>query len=114
MVGYETKVYDSIGNSHDRKNLYLKEVAELQEKYEETKDINYKNKLKELVSNKNSNKYIIELNKAKEEEKEFLKGLKTLAEKHKKDNDNILPKSLLKLDVEFRLAIEKIEFYKNM
>ncbi|QQK07177.1 ABC transporter permease subunit [Miniphocaeibacter halophilus] len=113
MVGYETKVYDSIGNSHDRKNLYLKEVAELQEKYEETKDINYKNKLKELVSNKNSNKYIIELNKAKEEEKEFLKGLKTLAEKHKKDNDNILPKSLLKLDVEFRLAIEKIEFYKK-
>ena len=113
MEKYEIEVYDSIGNGRTRKNLYLKRIAELQKKYEESKNEKYKNDLKEFVSKKDSNEYLKKLRDVKNKEKIFLGKLKGIAEKHRNENSGIYPRAILKLDTDFIIASEKVDFYKK-
>lgn len=113
MIKYDKKVYDSIGNEHIRKNIYLKELSELQSLYEETNDKIYKEKIDSLISKKDSHEYILKMKDIDKKEKVFIKGLKSIRETHRKENTEILPKKLLELDIDFRIALEKVEFYKE-
>ena len=76
MISYNRFLYDEIGNEYERKNLYLLEIADLNEKMEEA-DPESKRKLelqlKKLIETRKTHPYNIELNKYKKEEKVFLK-----------------------------------------
>ncbi|MBN2796507.1 MAG: ABC transporter permease subunit [Clostridia bacterium] len=76
---YQEFLYDDIGNTYERKNLYFKEVSKLQESIKsatpEQKSA-VKAELKELKRNKNKHSYNVELHSFKENEKIFLKELR--------------------------------------
>lgn len=88
-------VYDSIGNAHVRKNLYLKDVA------------------KGIKVDKNNHPYIKELESFKTKERNFLISLKkemiTKNSEYKKACDS----KETKLRVEFLEAQSKKDFYKD-
>lgn len=102
MSSYNKFLYDEIGNEYRRKNLYLKEITELNEKIKEADP-----------RSKEKHPYNVELKKFKDEEKIFLKSLKS----KKKDFINTLNKSLpykvRKLKIRLFIANEKYEFYKD-
>ncbi len=112
MISYNRFLYDEIGNKYMRKNLYLQQIAELNEKIEEG-DLDSKEELNKLIKMRKTHPYNIELNKFKDKEKAFLKSLKT----KEKDFLNTLDKSLTykvrKLKIKLFIAEEKYEFYKD-
>ena len=78
-------LYDNLDREYERKNLYLKEVATLQERIKESskeEKAKLNAELQEIKKNKNNNSYIKKLNDFKEREKSLLKELE---EKSKKD-----------------------------
>ena len=93
MISYSKFLYDEVGNPYKRKNLYLQEIAQLNEEIKGA-DPESKNKLKlelrELIKNKETHPYNIELKEFKAKEREFLKSLKS----KKKQFVNTLDKSL--------------------
>ena len=65
-------LYDNLDREYERKNLYLKEVATLQEKIKESskeEKVKLNAELQEIKKNKNNNSYIKKLNDFKEKEK---------------------------------------------
>ena len=116
MISYSRFLYDEVGDAYKRKNLYLQEIAELNDKIKKI-DPNSKKQLKlelnESIKRRKTHPYNIELNKFKDKEKTFLKSLKI----KKKDCVNTLDKSLpykaRKLKIQLFIAQEKYEFYKD-
>lgn len=87
-------VYDSIGNAHERKNLYLKDLA------------------KGVKVDKSTHSYLKELNSFKEKEKAFLLELKSEVNKKKQEYKGTCDKKETKLRIELMESKKKTEFYK--
>lgn len=86
-------VYDSIGNPHKRKNLYLKDLSD------------------GIVTNKKNHPYILELEKVLSEEKIFLIELKEKIYKESKRLKEKYDAKERKLRLELFEASKKIDFY---
>lgn len=91
----DKKVYDSIGNAHVRKNLYLLDVTEGKK------------------VDKNNHPYIKELEAFKNKEKQFLEKLHRDLSIKKIGYKGSCDKKEIKLRVELSEATMKKEFYKN-
>ncbi|WP_375168797.1 ABC transporter permease subunit [Sneathia sanguinegens] len=91
----DKKVYDSIGNAHVRKNLYLLDVAEGKK------------------VDKNNHPYIKELEAFKNKEKQFLEKLHRDLSIKKIGYKGSCDKKEIKLRIELSEATMKKEFYKN-
>lgn len=77
LTDYNEYLYDHIGNRYDRKNIYIREVSELQKKIRdggEGSDEAYE-KLQELEKNKDKHFYNIRLKEYKNNERPFLKAI---------------------------------------
>ena len=88
-------VYDSIGNPHERKNLYLKDLSE-----------------NEKIDRK-THPYIIKLEKLQEEERVFLHQLKSKIYHERQEIKGKYDKKELALRLELFEASKKMEFYEG-
>lgn len=88
-------VYDSIGNPHERKNLYLKDLSE-----------------NEKIDRK-THPYIIKLEKLQEEERIFLHQLKSKIYHERQELKGKYDKKELALRLELFEASKKMEFYEG-
>ena len=88
-------VYDSIGNPHERKNLYLKDLSE------------------NIKVDKKTHPYIIELEKIKEKERVFLKELKLKIYQERQELKGKFDKKEIALRLELFEASRKMEFYEG-
>lgn len=88
-------VYDSIGNPHERKNLYLKDLSE------------------NIKVDRKTHPYIIELEKIKEKERVFLKELKSKINQEKQYLKGKYDKKETALRLELFEASRKLEFYEG-
>lgn len=113
---YNKFLYDEFGNIYERKNLYLKEIVELNEKIKEVNP-NEKNYLrrqqKELIKKRGEHPYNIKFKKFKESEKNFIKSLKKKKKDFINQLDQSLPYKVKKLKIECFIAQEKYNFYKK-
>ena len=106
-------LYDNLNREYERRNLYLYDIAKLQEKIknadkEEKKAL--KKKLSELIRNKKENSYIKNFNKFKEEEKKLNERIKIEIEPIQSDTKIAL---VTKLEKRLKAARIKNEFYKK-
>jgi arabinogalactan oligomer/maltooligosaccharide transport system permease protein len=115
LISYNRFLYDDIGNKYKRKNLYLLEIAELNEKIKVGGDSKKELELQlnRLIDTRKTHPYNIKLNKFKEEEKVFLKSLKTGEKDFKNTLDKSLPYKARKLKIQLFIAEEKYKFYKD-
>ncbi len=116
MTGYNKYLYDDIGNEYVRKNLYLKEVSELEMKITESdKNLKpqFKEELKKVIKNRDKHKYNIELKEYEKLEKNFLKELKQKSEEFKKTLDDKYSLKVKQLKAKLFISTEKLEFYKD-
>ena len=88
-------VYDSIGNPHERKNLYLKDLSE------------------NIKVDRKTHPYIIELEKIKEKERVFLKELKLKIYQERQELKGKFDKKETALRLELFEASRKLEFYEG-
>ncbi|MDO5026943.1 MAG: ABC transporter permease subunit [Tissierellia bacterium] len=99
-MAYSKLLIDSIGNSHERKNQFLKELLEAPG-----------DQKSQLLKNKESHPYIVKLKELKKREQEFLEKIdKEADEKFKSEED----KKILKLQKRDYKAEKKIAFYKDL
>ena len=108
-------LYDNLDREYERKNLYLKEVATLQEKIKESskeEKAKLNAELQEIKKNKNNNSYIKKLNDFKEREKSLLKELEEKSKSLKITNGTSI-KKVNDLEVRLFKAYEKEKFYKS-
>lgn len=108
-------LYDEIGNEYERKNLYLKEVAILEEKIQEgsgnTESL--KETLKTLKAGKKSHPYIKKLNDYLTDEKAFKRSLREKVVSYKKKVNGQYSRKVLKLQVDLLRSKEALVFYKK-
>lgn len=111
----EQKLYDYIGNAYNRKNLYLNDIANLENEIAHTKDrktrSGLKKQLSELKKNKDSHEYIIKLREYEQKEKVFLEKLKTSTETFKA-SINSESKQAVALKTRYFKATVEVEFYQ--
>jgi arabinogalactan oligomer/maltooligosaccharide transport system permease protein len=115
---YSVFLYDNIGNTYERKNKYLLELAILDEKIKNEKDNVLKQKLKkerrEVKKNKRSHSYIISLEDYEKKEKQFLNDLKRSKKEYikglKEDKTN---RKLIKYKTRLFESEKKLTFYKE-
>ena len=88
-------VYDSIGNPHERKNLYLKDLSE------------------NIKVDRKTHPYIIELEKMQEKERVFLKELKSKIYQERQELKGKFDKKEIALRLELFEASRKMEFYEG-
>ena len=108
-------LYDNLDREYDRKNLYLYEIASLQEKIKNSdgsEKENFKKELSSLKGKKNEHSYNVKLKKFKGKEKEFKSSLKENASKGIVSNENSV-KLVIKLEKRLNAAKLKMNFYKN-
>lgn len=116
MKKFDVYLYDNINSQYDRKNMYLYEVATLQEKIEDATG-NEKDQLskalEELVSNKSNHEYNKRLLEYKNEEKLFLIENKKKITELKIKIDKTLSKDAQKLEIRLFKAREMKGFYER-
>ncbi|WP_425447882.1 ABC transporter permease subunit [Dethiothermospora halolimnae] len=116
MKDYNRFLYDEIGNKYERKNLYLKEVAKLNESIKEAsmeKKKELKSQLNEVIKNKESHPYIKKLREYKNKEKDFLSSLKDKKKEFITKLDKSLAPKIRKLKINLFISEEKYKFYKG-
>ena len=116
MAKYKKFLYDYIGREYERKNLYLKEVALLEEeisKAQTGEKETMKNQLKELISKKDQHAYNKELKAYEEKEKEFLKVKKDYVNTYIGTLDASLSKEVKKLSRKLYESGLEEDFYKD-
>ncbi len=116
MANYSRLLYDDIGNAYKRKNLYLDEVANLQERIldsEGAEKKELKKALKDLIDKKDKHSYNIELSNFKKLETEFIKDLKVTESKFVNTLDKNISNKTRKLKLRLFRSIELCNFYKD-
>ncbi|MGL4760586.1 MAG: ABC transporter permease subunit [Sarcina sp.] len=112
-MSLNTILYDNLNREYERKNLYLYDMAVLQEKIKGADDLE-KDKLKkdlvELKKNKKDHPYIKKLEIFKNKEKEFNEKLKSTLEEVKSETG---VKLILNLEKRLKAAELKNKFYKS-
>ncbi len=116
MANYEEFLYDDIGNEYKRKNIYLLDIAILNNKIKEA-DSEEKSKLKaeltNLIKSKDKHPYNIELNEFRKKEKLFLKSLKVKKANFNSSLDHNTANKIKSLKVNLFESNEKYNFYKE-
>ena len=116
MKKFDVYLYDSINRQYDRKNMYLYEVATLQEKIEDAtgneKD-QLSKKLKDLIGNKSNHEYNKKLVDYKNKEKLFLIENKKKVTELKGKLDKTLSTNAKRLEIRLFKAREIKMFYEN-
>lgn len=115
MAKYSKVLYDYIGREYERKNLYLKEVALLQEEIKTApkSDKNaLKNQLKEFISKKDKNPYLLKLKEYEHKEKRFLEELQSKTKTYMETMDKTLSSSVLGLEKTLFQSKQKVDFYE--
>ncbi|MFH5836829.1 ABC transporter permease subunit [Proteiniclasticum sp. C24MP] len=116
MAKYKRILVDYIGREYERKNLYLKEYAELEEKISEMDASEKKNlaaRLKELKIKKDQHPYNVELKAFKDAEKTFLSKQKEEVEKFRKTVPEDLSDVVRDLTVKIRESELEAGFYED-
>lgn len=106
-----TLLIDRIGNTHERKNLYLQELTGLYEKLASAKGADQsviQRQIQELTAAKEQHPYILELKKYREREKDHKNRLQEL---QKLPASEDLPRNLQRLEKQERAAREDQAFY---
>lgn len=83
-------LYDNLDREYERKNLYLYDIAVLEEKIKNANKNDkesYKKQLSELKKNKKEHPYIVKLDRFKEEEKKLEEKIKNTVNSIKDDSD---------------------------
>lgn len=116
MAKYNKVLYDYIGREYDRKNLYLKEVATLEEEIQSADSgvkETLKNQLKELVSKKNTHPYLLKLKDFENERKSFLEEQKLSEETFAKNLDPSLSPEVARLEKRLHKSKMASDFYED-
>lgn len=115
MANYDVYLYDDIGNAYERKNIFLKEVAELEERIENASGDTSRDQeaLKKLLANRDNHPYIQTLNDYLEKEKNFLKELKEKEKQYKNDYKANFSKRVTALKVQLSINEMRYKFYKK-
>jgi len=113
LVSYSTFLYDDIGNEYERKNLYLKDLAKLQEKYQDNKSSEIAGKISELKSDKKNHPYVVKLNKFLAKEREFKKELRLKVKEYSHTLPSVTSAKMRRLMKEEKASELKVEFYKQ-
>lgn len=115
MAIYQEFLYDDIGNTYERKNLYLKEVSELQQAIKSAgpeKKSALKAELKEFQKNKQSHAYMKQMDSFKKSEKAFLKELNDKIKSKKESLKGKHSTRVLNLKIkQYKYALKR-DFYK--
>lgn len=114
MKKIDKYLYDNINVQYNRRNLYLQDVSVLQEEIEYAtgdEKAKLKEKLKDLVKNKDNNSYNKNLKEYERLEKLFILETKKKISEIKVNKD--LPKSVQNLEVRLFKAKENKRFYEN-
>ena len=115
MAKYSKVLYDYIGREYERKNLYLKEVALLQEEIKTApkSDKNaLKNQLREFISKKDKNPYLLKLKEYEHKEKRFLEELQSKTKTYMETMDKTLSSAVLGLEKTLFQSKQKVDFYE--
>lgn len=112
MANYDMYLYDDIGNSYERKNLFIKEIAELQEKIAEG-DSASESSLKKLLADRSNHPYILKLNDFIANEKLFNKEIKAKEKSKKSEYLKTYSKKVALLKVQLLISKDKLSFYKK-
>lgn len=116
MAKYNKVLYDYIGREYDRKNIYLKEVATLEEKIQNAgsgEKETLKNQLKELISSKNTHPYILKLKDFENERKSFYEEQKLSGETYANNLDASLSPEVARLEKRLFKSKMASEFFKD-
>ncbi len=116
MAKYNKFLYDYIGREHQRKNLYLKEVALMEDQISAANSgekENLKNQLKELISNKSQHPYNKELAAYENKEKEFIKVKNDFVKTYMDSLDSSLSQEVKKLSKKLYESNLEEDFYKD-
>lgn len=115
MANYNIHLYDDIGNKYERKNDFLKEIANLQMKIDEEpgRKKEYQDKISEIKKNRSNHPYIKSLNEFKIMEKTFLKDLSLKVNKEKSKISTENSAKLKNLKLELYKSTEKRNFYEK-
>jgi len=115
LARYNEFLYDDIGNPYERKNLFLKEVAILEQRIEDGDgDVSaLKSELKALTSNKKNHPYIKKLNDYFNEEKEFKKNVRAKVASKRNELKGKHSRRVLKLRLDLLRSQEAKAFYKK-
>ncbi|PRR82165.1 ABC transporter permease subunit [Clostridium vincentii] len=107
-------LYDNLDQEYERKNLYLSEISNLQEKIEtanKNEKVQLQNKLQELVKNKANHEYNKQFVEFKNKEKIFLADLNKES-KRVKTNSKISTKGVEGLEARLQKAKKIMNFYE--
>lgn len=116
MRNYNLYLYNDIGNKYERKNLYLKEIAILQDAMreasgEEKSDL--KTRLNQLIEGKDKHPYNIKLQEFDKKESEFLKSLDQKKTELEKELSNEKDENIRDLQKKLYIGEEKYNFYRD-
>lgn len=106
-------LYDDIGNIYERKNLYLKQLAQLYDEYDRTKDKKILKDIRKAIKNKNNHPYIIKLDSFVSKQKEFNKSIQLKKRKYIKEMSKDTSCKMKKLKVRLYISELRKTFYKE-
>ncbi len=116
MGKYNEFLYDDIGNEYTRKNLYLLELAKLQNELKTAnadKKSRINNSIKEHIKNKKNHPYNLELSSYKSKEKNFLTTLNAKVKVYIDGLNKPIDAKLKKMQKDLFISTEKANFYKS-
>jgi len=108
-------LYDEIGREYKRKNLYLAELAEIDELLDD-KDVDkpgLRKKRRDLITGRDKHPYIIQLKELSRNEREFKKRLKSEVNSFSRTISGELDRNERKLKLRFFASERAADFYRE-
>jgi arabinogalactan oligomer/maltooligosaccharide transport system permease protein len=108
-------LYDEIGREYKRKNLYLAELAEIDELLD-NKDVDkpgLRKKRRDLITGRDKHPYIIQLKELSRNEREFKKRLKSEVNSFSRTISGELDRNERKLKLRFLASERAADFYRE-
>ncbi len=115
MGKFNRYLYDEIGREYKRKNLYLAELAEIDELLD-NKDVDkpgLRKKRRDLITGRDKHPYIIQLKELSRNEREFKKWLKSEVNSFSRTISGELDRNERKLKLRFLASERAADFYRE-
>lgn len=115
MGKFNRYLYDEIGREYKRKNLYLAELAEIDELLD-NKDVDkpgLRKKRRDLITGRDKHPYIIQLKELSRNEREFKKRLKSEVNSFSRTISGELDRNERKLKLRFFASERAADFYRE-
>lgn len=115
MGKFNRYLYDEIGREYKRKNLYLAELAEIDELLDD-KDVDkpgLRKKRRDLITGRDKHPYIIQLKELSRNEREFKKRLKSEVNSFSRTISGELDRNERKLKLRFFASERAADFYRE-